>query len=233
MLLWLARVFALLPRERTPRAPPGSSRTSSGDEDGAFDALPEVDLSQPSPEYDWGETEALGEDRKWRFGFTSCQVPTPVAFPRDELEGAVREHEELVRAHLPAIEFVVRRSVDLPAKFNLMDTWCVQLFPRGSAPPLIHCCERTSAAHGYRRLFGLARQLVKTPQPYEGMYLLVHARDVVSLSVLRLRREPLASGGERCELEVDRPSVVVEPLQQHSVREGDEWVVAQLVRSFR
>jgi hypothetical protein len=54
----------------------------------------------------------------------------------------------------------------------------------------------------------------------------VHARGIVSLTALRLRREPLANGKQRCALEVDRPVIVTEPLRQRSVRQGDEWVVA-------
>jgi hypothetical protein len=227
LLQWLARLLGIsAPPGARPVRARGASRASPANENGDGAALPEVDLSQPSPAHDWGDTAALGEDQGLRFGFVSCQVPTPVAFGGPEVEDAVREHGALVQAHLPAVEFAVRRSVELPAEFNFMDDWCVQLFSRGgSAPPLIHCCRRASAAHGYRRFFGLARQLVIKPRCFEGMYLLVHARGLVSLTALRLRREPLANGKERCALEADRPAIVVEPLRQHSVRQGDEWVV--------
>lgn len=228
LLHWLARLLGVAaPSGARPLRARGESEASLANENGDVAPLSEVDLSMPSPAHDWGDTAALGERRESRFGFASCQVPTPVAFEGPEIEDAVREHEALVRAHLPAVEFAVRREVDLPDELNFMDDWCVQLFSRGgSEPPLIHCCKRASAAHGYRRFFGIARRLVMKRPCLEGMYLLVHARGLVSLTVLRLHREPLPSGKQRCALVVERPAIVAEPLRQRSVREGDEWVVA-------
>ena len=167
------------------------------------------------------------EDEEEKRGYSCVGFEFPfLACPRDEFEAILARHEAAIRAQLPAILFLARKSTQARflRPYASIEMCAAEIdLHGGNEPPRLVVRSSIRTSRRFRSFLSVHHRAAPFPG-HNRMRVAVIDDNAVSLRKLELRTEKLPSGAVERELVLVPEAVTFEPVRQELRLEDSTWV---------